>query len=67
MIEELRRPRIIAIRDEWDEERLQERIREAVCRLSRLRVGSGASEGGRRVLEGSETQTLEPETAGEGR
>ena len=47
MIEELqRRPRILAIRDEWDEERLQERIREAVRRVSGVGMGSDNSEGG---------------------
>ena len=47
MIEELqRRPRILAIRDEWDEERLQERIREAVRRVSGVGVGSDTTEGG---------------------
>ena len=51
MIEELqRRPRILAIRDEWDEERLQERIREAVRRVSGVGVGSDSGEGVRRVL-----------------
>ena len=55
MIEELqRRPRILAIRDEWDEERLQERIREAVRRVSGVGVGSDTTDGVRRVLEGPE-------------
>ena len=58
MIEELqRRPRILAIRDEWDEERLQERIRDAMRRVSGVEVGSGASEGVRRVLGHQETES----------
>lgn len=56
-IEELqRRPCIIAIRDEWDEERLQERIREAQERLSMVGVSFWASEGVLRVLDGSDGQ-----------
>jgi len=50
MIEELRRPRILAIRDEWDDARLMERVREAVRRLSRVGVGSDSSEVVSRVL-----------------
>ena len=50
-VEELqRRPRILAIRDEWDEERLQERIRDAVRKLSGVGVGSDSGEVVRRFL-----------------
>ena len=58
MIEELqRRPRILAIRDEWDEERLQERIREALRRVSGVGMGSYTTEGVRRVLGHPETES----------
>ena len=58
MIEELqRRPRILAIRDEWDEERLQERIREALRRVSGIGVGSYTTEGVRWVLGHPETES----------
>ena len=58
MIEELqRRPRILAIWDEWDEERLQERIREALRRVSGIGVGPYTTEGVRRVLGHPETES----------